>query len=32
LVAETAAELLGMSVEEIAKITTDNAIRLLGLK
>jgi TatD DNase family protein len=32
LVAEAAAEIHGMSVEEIARITTDNAVRLLGLK
>jgi TatD DNase family protein len=32
LVAETAAEIRGMTVEEIAEITTNNAIRLLGLK
>lgn len=32
LVAETAAEIRGMSVEELAEITTANAIRLLGLK
>ncbi|MDR6555165.1 TatD family hydrolase [Paenibacillus qinlingensis] len=32
LVAETAAEIRGMSLEEIAEITTNNAIRLLGLK
>lgn len=32
LVAETAAEIKGMSLEEIAKITTANAIRLLGLR
>jgi TatD DNase family protein len=31
LVAETAAEIRGMTVEEIAEITTNNAIRLLGL-
>jgi len=32
LVAETAAEIRGMSLEELAKITTDNAIKLFGLK
>lgn len=32
LVAETAAEIRGMTLEEIAEITTNNAIRLLGLK
>lgn len=32
LVAETAAEIRGMTLEEIAEITTQNAIRLLGLK
>lgn len=32
LVAEAAAEIKGMTVEEIAEITTNNAIRLLGLK
>jgi TatD DNase family protein len=32
LVAETAAEIRGMTLEEIAAITTNNAIRLLGLK
>ncbi|MFD0695714.1 TatD family hydrolase [Paenibacillus sp. GCM10027628] len=32
LVAETAAEIRGMTVEEIAEITTNNAIHLLGLK
>ncbi|TXK78223.1 TatD family hydrolase [Paenibacillus sp. N3.4] len=32
LVAETAAEIRGMTLEEMARITTDNAIRLLGLK
>jgi TatD DNase family protein len=32
LVAETAAEIHGLSIEEIAEITTNNAIRLLGLK
>ncbi|MEO3947928.1 TatD family hydrolase [Gorillibacterium sp. CAU 1737] len=32
LVAEAAAELKGMTVEEIAEITTANAIRVLGLK
>ncbi|MFF2158912.1 TatD family hydrolase [Paenibacillus chitinolyticus] len=32
LVAEAAAELRGMSLEELAKVTTDNAVRLLGLK
>lgn len=32
LVAETAAEIRGMTIEEIAEITTGNAIRLLGLK
>ncbi|NEW09608.1 TatD family hydrolase [Paenibacillus sp. SYP-B3998] len=31
LVAETAAEIRGMTLEEIAEITTNNAIRLLGL-
>ncbi|MEW9702439.1 TatD family hydrolase [Paenibacillus sp. SI8] len=31
LVAETAAEIRGTTVEEIAEITTNNAIRLLGL-
>lgn len=31
LVAEGAAEIKGMTVEELARITTDNAIRLLGL-
>ncbi|MDD9272021.1 TatD family hydrolase [Paenibacillus sp. GCM10023248] len=32
LVAETAAEIRGLTLEEIAEITTNNAIRLLGLK
>lgn len=32
LVAETAAEIRGMSLEELAEVTTNNAIRLLGLK
>ncbi|OCT13232.1 hydrolase TatD [Paenibacillus pectinilyticus] len=32
LVAETAAEIRGMTLEELAHITTQNAIRLLGLK
>jgi TatD DNase family protein len=32
LVAEAAAEIHGLSLEEIAQITTNNAIRLLGLK
>jgi TatD DNase family protein len=32
LVAETAAEIRGMTLEELAEITTNNAIRLLGLK
>jgi len=32
LVAETAAEIRGMSLEEIAEVTTANAIRLFGLK
>lgn len=32
LVAETAAEIRGISLEELAAITTENAIRLLGLK
>ncbi|UKS26207.1 TatD family hydrolase [Paenibacillus sp. HWE-109] len=32
LVAETAAEIRGMTVDEIAEITTNNTIRLLGLK
>ncbi|KRE45415.1 TatD family hydrolase [Paenibacillus sp. Soil724D2] len=32
LVAEMAAEIRGMTLEEIAEITTNNAIRLLGLK
>ncbi|NRF94745.1 TatD family hydrolase [Paenibacillus frigoriresistens] len=32
LVAETAAEIRGVTLEEIAEITTNNAIRLLGLK
>jgi TatD DNase family protein len=32
LVAETAAEIRGMCLEELAQITTDNAIRLLKLK
>ncbi|NOU87581.1 YchF/TatD family DNA exonuclease [Paenibacillus sp. LMG 31460] len=32
LIAETAAEIRGMTLEEIAEITTNNAIRLLGLK
>ncbi|WP_438435212.1 TatD family hydrolase [Gorillibacterium sp. sgz500922] len=32
LVAEAAAELTGLSVEEIARITTENAIRLLGIR
>jgi TatD DNase family protein len=32
IVAEAAAEIHGISLEEIAKITTNNAIRLLGLK
>jgi TatD DNase family protein len=32
LVAETAAEIRGISLEELAQITTENAIRLLGLK
>lgn len=32
LVAETAADILGMSIKEIAAITTENAIRLLKLK
>jgi len=31
LVAETAAEIRGLTLEEIAEITTNNAIRLLGL-
>lgn len=31
-VAEAAAEIRGMSVEEIARITTENAVKLLGLK
>lgn len=32
LVAETAAEIRGLSLEELAQITTANAVRLLGLK
>lgn len=32
LVAETAAEIRGLTLEELAEITTNNAIRLLGLK
>ncbi|NOV02420.1 TatD family hydrolase [Paenibacillus planticolens] len=32
LVAETAAEIKGLSLEELAEITTNNAIALLGLK
>lgn len=32
LVAEAAAEIKGMTLEEIAAVTTDNAVRLLGLK
>lgn len=32
LVAEAAAELTGLTVEEIARITTENAIRLLGIR
>lgn len=32
LVAEGAAEIKGISVEELARVTTDNAIRLLGMK
>jgi TatD DNase family protein len=32
LVAEAAAEIKGVSLEELAEITTQNAIRLLGLK
>jgi TatD DNase family protein len=32
LVAETAAELKGIPFEELAAITTDNAVKLLGLK
>ncbi|WP_261303545.1 TatD family hydrolase [Paenibacillus andongensis] len=32
LVAETAAEIRDMTLEEIAQITTNNAVRLLGLK
>ncbi|SDO92577.1 TatD DNase family protein [Paenibacillus sp. yr247] len=32
LVAETAAEIRGITLEELAEITTNNAIRLLGLK
>ncbi|GFZ99799.1 hydrolase TatD [Paenibacillus marchantiophytorum] len=32
LVAETAAEIRGLTVDEIAEITTNNTIRLLGLK
>lgn len=32
LVAEAAAEIKGVTLEEIAQATTDNAIRLLGLK
>ncbi|MEC0270611.1 TatD family hydrolase [Paenibacillus anseongense] len=32
LVAETAAEIKGISLEELAEITTNNAIALLGLK
>lgn len=32
LVAETAAEILGISLEELANITTQNAVRLLQLK
>lgn len=32
LVAETAAEIRGMTLEELAEVTTNNAIRLLGLK
>ncbi|MFC0216142.1 TatD family hydrolase [Paenibacillus chartarius] len=32
LVAEAAAELKGISLEELAQVTTDNAIRLLGLR
>lgn len=32
LVAETAAEIRGISLEELARITTENAIRLFGLK
>lgn len=32
LVAEAAAEIKGLPVEEIARVTTENAIRLLGIK
>jgi TatD DNase family protein len=32
LVAESAAQIHGLSIEEISQITTNNAIRLLGLK
>jgi TatD DNase family protein len=32
LVAEAAAEIRGMSLEELAQVTTNNAIRLLGLR
>ncbi len=32
LVAETAAEIRGLSLEELAQVTTENAVRLLGLK
>jgi TatD DNase family protein len=32
LVAETAAEILGISLEELANVTTQNAVRLLQLK
>jgi TatD DNase family protein len=32
LVAEAAAEIRGMSLEELAQVTTENAIRLLGLR
>jgi TatD DNase family protein len=32
LVAEAAAEIKGIPLEELARVTTDNAIRLLGLK
>ena len=31
LVAETAAEIIGKSVEEIAKITTENAMKCFGI-